>query len=267
VVGLALMLAGFGLRSRLFTGPEDLGVDVEYRALHSTDDILEVPASRVPPVSYTRVVSLDELTVAEKKEAFFDVLLPSVLISMKKLARDRESVARLAAQPAEERSAADADWLAFMQAKYRADDLDDLQRRLVTHPPSIVLAQAAIESGWGTSRFFVQGLNVFGVWSFDADEPRMAARHRRGDHQVYVKRYTSLIESVDDYFTTIARGPYSAFRQGRTNTDDPLALVGHLERYSELGAEYVRRLRATIRANGLTRFDDARLVPDPPEGE
>ena len=61
--------------------------------------------------------------------------------------------------------------------------------RLKTHPTSIVLAQAAIESGWGSSRFYKEANNVFGVWSYSENEPRIKAMEDREGKSVYVKKY------------------------------------------------------------------------------
>ena len=76
-----------------------------------------------------------------------------------------------------------------------------------------------------------------------------------------MKKYRSLIESVDDYFLTIARGPYRGFRHARQQNDDPSLLVNHLTRYSEQGREYTRRLRKVIIKNNLRRYDSCRLDP------
>ena len=98
--------------------------------------------------------------------------------------------------------------------QYKTDDLQTLKRRLLTHPNSIVLAQAAVESGWGKSRFFKEGNNVFGVWSYDPDEPRIPASISREEYRAYLRKYSHIAESVMDYFKTIARAPaYAGFRR------------------------------------------------------
>ena len=76
-----------------------------------------------------------------------------------------------------------------------------------------------------------------------------------------MKKYNSLIESVDDYFLTIARGPYRNFRRERQRHDDPFLLINHLTRYSVQGNRYVRRLRAVIKRNDLQRYDSFYLDP------
>jgi Bax protein len=256
VSGLYLQ-ASYQESARQEAPPEPEGVRVRYHVLRGPEDILPLSGKTLQPVVYRGNLSLAGLPVAEKKKKFFALLLPQILLAKQELADLREEVRRIAGEtdPGPE----DARWLQAMLDRYRAEDADQLLVRLHTHPTSIVLAQAALESGWGTSRFFREGNNVFGVWSFDPAEPRMAAGETRGERRIFVKRYPSLRGSISDYFVTIGRGPYSAFRRARLRQDDPLELIPHLDRYSELGQEYVRRLALTIRSNDMNRFDLYRL--------
>lgn len=233
------------------------GPEVRFLPLTSPDDILPLTAGAVAPITYRGRVSLRGLPVQVKKAKFFALLVPQVLLETRLLAEKRAEVRRIAA--AGDDSPRNATWLEGMLARYRAEDAGDLLRRLEDHPLSVVLAQAALESGWGTSRFFRQANNVFGIWSFDENEPRIAAGEARGERTIWVKAYPSLRGSIADYFLTLGRGPYADFRRARLQQEDPLALVPHLHRYSELGEEYVRRLALTIRANELQRFDRYRL--------
>lgn len=259
-VAAILIAGGLLLRAGYRHGrPQPQGLEVLYRPLRSPEDIESLSGPAVPPVTYTRGVSLADLPVDEKKQKFFDMLLPSVLIAKHKLANLRREIARI--DSLSERTSEEELWLQAMLERYRAENARQLMLRLRDHPNSLVMAQAALESGWGTSRFFREGLNLFGVWSFDENEPRMPAGETRGDCRVYVKRYPSLLGSVEDYFLTLGRGPYSDFRRARTQVRDPLELAEHLENYSELGEEYVRRVALTIRSNDLDRYDAYRLDP------
>lgn len=77
-----------------------------------------------------------------------------------------------------------------------------------------MLAQAAIESGWGSSRFFREANNVFGIWSYNADESRIKAAESRGDDVIYLRSYPDLSGAIQDYFVSLGRAkPYSAFRK------------------------------------------------------
>jgi len=255
-VGLDLR-ADYQQAARQTAPPAPTGLPVRYQPLRPPGDIAPLRGPRVPSIVYRGNISLAELPVKEKKEKFFALLLPQVLLARQELADLRAEVARI--DSVAEPSVEDRLWLAGMLERYRADDVAQLLVRLQDHPSSIVLAQAALESGWGTSRFFREGNNVFGVWSFDETEPRLAAGETRGDRTIWVKRYPSVRGSIDDYFVTIGRGPYRDFRRARLHEDDPLALIPHLHRYSELGDEYVRRLGLTIRSNELHRFDGYEL--------
>ncbi|MGB0732302.1 MAG: glucosaminidase domain-containing protein [Pontibacterium sp.] len=232
---------------------------IVYQAIHSPDDIVALDSSFVRPVAYTQVVSLGGLEVNTKKQKFIDMLMPAILLSKQKIAAKHLRVLALSEQ---EESISDKDkaWLEAQYQAYKAKDSNDLLSKLQSHPNSIVLAQAAIETGWGTSRFFLEANNIFGVWSFNPKEPRIAASESRDGTTIYVKKYGSLIEAVDDYFLVIARGtPYSRFREARLTSQDPIALVGYLDKYSEIGDEYVKRLRTVIRYNNMQRYDDYQL--------
>lgn len=187
------------------------------------------------------------MTVAEKKVRFQELMLPAV----NKVHAELES----AYLKAEQALAAGAD-LSAMREEYRAVTDKGLLGALKPHPVSIVLAQAAMESGWGTSRFFVEANNAFGVWSFNPDEPRIAAADKRGDKTVYVKRYRTLEGSIRDYYRTLARGEkFAIFRSQRLTTDDPFKLVTKLDSYSEKGALYCEELAGLIRHNEFQQYD------------
>ena len=131
--------------------------------------------------------------------------------------------------------------------------------RLKTHPTSIVLAQAAIESGWGTSRFYIEANNVFGIWSYSENELRIKAMEDREGKSVYVRKYDVLPESIISYFKTIARGPYSEFRTAREKISEVSVLISYLEVYSELREEYVKRLDQLIQYNNFEKYDSYTL--------
>ncbi len=242
-----------------------VGLEVVYQSLSSSVDIAALTGGIAPPVVYTNVVSLEELPSSQRKTKFLEMLLPSVLIAKHQLAELRSEIERVSALPNPDPE--EQVWLNELMARYRVEDADQLLHRLQVHPNSIVLAQAAIESGWGSSRFFREGLNVFGVWSFDPSEPRLAAGVERKDQRVYVKKYETILGSVQDYFVTIGRGPFADFRQARTQTLDPMALVTYLKKYSELGDEYISRVSTVIRTNDLHRYDTYHLECDVEEIE
>ena len=140
---------------------------------------------------------------------------------------------------------------------YRAKNDKELINKLIVHPKSIIIAQAAIESAWGKSRFFKQGNNIFGVWSFNKNEPRIRTLKKRSDGKYrYTKKYSSLEQSVEDYLVMIGRvSVYNTFRIKRIYTKNPYQLTKYLNKYCELGYKYTNKINKFIRSNNLTRFD------------
>jgi Bax protein len=228
--------------------------DILYKDINSLDDIVDINDRIVQPIAYTNVVSLSVYDVKTRKQKFIDMMLPAILISKDKLRIKRERATGLLKKQA--LSTGESIWIDKLKQTYRTQDPNKLLLRLNDHPTSIVLAQAAIETGWGSSRFFLEANNVFGVWSFDTNEPRVKASEMREGKAVYVKKYRSLIEAVDDYFITIGRGPYADFRKHRATTRDVKNLVHHLDTYSEISDEYVNRLHSVIKSNNLQKYDD-----------
>ncbi len=151
-----------------------------------------------------------------------------------------------------------ADQLEHYHKSFGTDNDQQLLAALKPHPVSIVMAQAAIESGWGTSRFYREANNIFGVWSHSSDEPRIAARGKRNGKTIWLKRYSSLDDSIRDYYQLLAKGrPYKAFRFARLKTDDPHKLIPYLSAYSERRAEYTKQVSQVLRQNRFSRYDSS----------
>ena len=187
------------------------------------------------------------ISVQEKKANFKAAIVPAVNKVYTDLMEQYLEIEK-------DLQAGNGDNYAKLQQQYRATNNDELLMALKPHPQSIAIAQAALESSWATSRFFREANNVFGVWSFSADEPRIAAGKKRGDKTIWIKKYSSVEDSVRDYYRTLARGgAFKEFRQLKMETNDPFKLVKKLDRYSELGAKYGEELTAIIKFN---KFDD-----------
>lgn len=190
------------------------------------------------------------ISVAEKKARFKEMIIPAVNDIYANLMQSYQVVVNLI------ETDANSDKLAKLRTEYKAKDNNELLMALKPHPKSIAIAQAAMESSWATSRFFREANNIFGVWSFNQNEPRIAAGEQRGDKTIWIKKYVSVEDSVRDYYRTIARGSaYKEFRQLKMVTDDPYELVKKLDRYSEIGAEYGKELTAIIRFNKFNEYD------------
>ncbi|PHS59246.1 MAG: hypothetical protein COB17_01615 [Sulfurimonas sp.] len=143
-----------------------------------------------------------------------------------------------------------------LKEEYKVDTDKKLLMAIKPHPKSIVLAQAAIESAWATSRFFKQANNIFGLWSINKKEPRIAALEKRGKYTIWLKKFVSLEDSMRSYYKLLAKSPaYSEFRQLKMQTDDAYLLTKKLNKYSERGIEYCSQIEKLIRYNKFTKYD------------
>ncbi|MBU1668055.1 glucosaminidase domain-containing protein [bacterium] len=226
------------------------------KKLRTANDIKIFKTTKIEPINYTNTISLNKLQVSEKKQKFFHMILPAILISKENLRLKRERVLSLMSTPAEELPQEDKEFLENLYETYKTTDNKQLASRLRTHPVSIILAQAAIESAWGESRFFKKGNNIFGMWSYNKNEPRIKANGNRNGKSIYVKKYATLSDAIDDYFVVIGRGAYKNFRKQRKITDDPLQLVQYLVNYCELREQYTNKLKKFIVQNKLRKFDE-----------
>lgn len=237
-------------------------------AQNSTINLVDISGnlpSDIRPISnpvnayvYKKAIDLSELDVQNKKQVFINIMLPSILLAKHQLEEDRIKVLALE-KKRESLSDEEERYLANLKKDYKCHTSKELLLRLSTHPTSIVLAQAAIESGWGTSRFYKEANNVFGIWSYSKNEPRIKAMEDREGKSVYVRKYDALPESIISYFKTIARGPYSEFRAAREKISEVSVLISYLEVYSELREEYVKRLDQLIQYNKFEKYDSYRL--------
>ena len=197
---------------------------------------------------------IPETSVQEKKAQFKSTIVPAVNKVYTDLMQRYQEVLELT------QIAGNSEQLSALRQEYKATDNDELLMALKPHPQSIALAQAAMESSWATSRFFREANNVFGIWSFRENEPRIPAGKTRADKVIWLKKYSSVEASIRDYYRTLARGDaYSEFRILKMETNDPYALIQKLDRYSEKGAEYGEELSAIIRFNNFVAYDQQQL--------
>jgi Bax protein len=208
-----------------------------------------------------------ELDVDLKKRRFFDYLTPMIADINAALSRDRQRVQAIREdfEQGNEPGWANRRWLRKLAMKLDVpiEDLDTgdalalLERRTGTVPESLVLAQAAIESGWGTSRFATEGNNYFGQRCYQPGcgiEPLAV----NGSTDFGLARFGSVAESVESYILNLNTHPeYRTLRVRRQSLRDSgaavtgLALVGELAAYSERGSEYVAEVTALILSNNL----------------
>jgi Bax protein len=240
--------------------------DLDYRLREVRDRTAGVP--RV--VADTVPRDLAELRDVDRRKAvFFKMVLPLVLMVNEELLAERARIQAMAdTATAGPLPPEDAAWLARRYQSYRVEpgDLDGLLRKVDAIPPSLALAQAAIESGWGTSRFAREGNALFGqwVWGDNADGIVPEARPDGMTHRI--RAFETPLEAVAAYIKNL--NTHRAYRDLRTiraqkrRRGEPLsgmALADGLEAYSEKGADYIRIVRQVISANRLRPLDAARL--------
>lgn len=230
------------------------------KSIRSPEDIVGINDSLIVPYVYTNTISLATLPVSEKKQKFFDMMLPAVLVAKTNLDLTRKEVETLSKK--KELSSSDKVFLSRLMKKFKTTNIQQLNVRLHTFPVSIVLAQAAIESGWGTSRFFLEGNNPFGIWSFDPKHNRMAASSTRDGTKVYLRKFKNLEQAINAYYVMLAtRQPFTAFRKARLKTNNPDILIQSLKMYSERRESYINDLSLLIRTNHLNHYDSCKLIP------
>lgn len=204
--------------------------------------------------------------VTEKKAAFFSYLYSRIALVNSRILLERAHLGQL--QQKTDLDEDDIRWLAAQAERLRVDEENGsdemfrlLLRRLDTIPPSLVLAQAANESAWGTSRFAQQGNNLFGQWCFSRG-CGMVPLHRPEGASHEVARFRSAYHSVRAYVQNLNRHPgYAIFRslraEARARGEQPtgIQLAAGLGAYSERGDAYIREIRSMIRYNNLVWYD------------
>lgn len=260
ILFISLLVTELGFSSQL-KAQKISQIRVIKKKIHSPDDIVKIQGSSVVPYVYTNAVSLSHLPVQEKKQKFFDMLLPSVLIAKTHLDLTRKQVKTLAQKKT--LTPSDSAFLLPLMKKFKTNNIHILAGRLQTFPVSIILAQAALESGWGSSRFFLQGNNIFGMWSFDSTQNRMAASSHRNGIKIYLQKFDNIEESIDAYYVMLGtRHVFASFRTARGKTNNPLVIIDSLKMYSERGNAYINDLARIIRANHLQKYDSYKIAPN-----
>ena len=204
--------------------------------------------------------------VKKRKEFFIQIILPLILEENKNISLDRKRLFNIINKS--NNSVAEKNWL---NKKYRqygipSRDLSILKRRMDIVPVSLAIAQAAKETGWGTSRFAQQGNALFGQWTWSGEGLKPKEAEKNEGHKVM--RFNVLQASVRAYQRNInTHSSYRDFRLARAKLRDSgdaldsLILSGYLDKYAETGNEYVKVLQKIIKQNNLKDFDDAKLLP------
>lgn len=212
-----------------------------------------------------------------RKALFFAAVLPHILAVEQQIEANRRRLLALNSKllNGEPVLAEEAQFLRALAVEYRvapgSDGLIDLARlipRVDSVPVSLALAQAALESGWGASRFAQDGNALFGqITSGDGMDTGAADLAEAG---YAIRQFDGLAQSIRGYIVNLGRhAAYTDFRDARDRLRlagaplDPMALLPHLEPYCGCGPDYPEQLRQIIIDNHLVDFDGATLTTGP----
>ena len=202
----------------------------------------------------------------KRKNLFFQIILPLVIEENNKIKLDRRKLFSILNK--NHNTDLEKKWLnsKFKQYGVLNKDLSTLKVRMDIVPVSLAIAQAAKETGWGTSRFALEGNALFGQWTWSGEGIKPAGADDDATHKVM--KFKILKSSVRAYQRNLnTHSSYKQFRMARAELRDnkakldSLLLVNYLDKYAETGKEYTKILKQIIQQNNLIDFDDVKLLP------
>ena len=202
----------------------------------------------------------------ERKNLFIQIVLPLILEENKQIKLDRKKLFLILNRS--NNSKLEKKWLnlKFKQYGVKNKDILTLKIRMDEIPASLAIAQAAKETGWGTSRFALEGNALFGQWTFTGKGLKPLEADSTKSHKVM--KFQVLQASVRAYFRNLnTHSSYRKFRKHRADARDnnekldSLVLSDYLDEYAATGVEYTTILKKIIKQNSLKDFDDAELLP------
>ena len=223
---------------------------------------------KVKPIYLTKLPK-DIKTLGDtktKRELFIKIILPLILYENEKIIDDRKRLFKILGKNFN--SPGEKVWLnrRFKEYKIKDKDLAELKMRLDIIPVSIAVAQAANESGWGTSRFALEGNALFGQWTWS--KKGISPKNKDPDQSHKILQFQILKASVRAYKNNLnTHNAYKEFREVRAKlrqsgtTITGLALIKYLKRYASIGEKYTELIEGIMVQNSLTDFDKANLLP------
>ncbi len=205
-------------------------------------------------------------SVKKRKELFIQIVLPLIIEENARIKFDRKKLFVILNK--NNNSKLEREWLIEKLKQYgvKNNDLSTLKIRMDEIPVSLAIAQAAKETGWGSSRFAQEGNALFGQWTWSGEGIRPAAVDKDAKHKV--AKFKILKASVKAYQRNLNTHPsYKSFRKERAIQRDndgklnSLELVKYLDKYAETGVEYTKILQKIIRQNSLNDYDDVEILP------
>jgi len=223
---------------------------------------------KVKPIYLTKLPK-DLKTLGDtktKRELFIKIVLPLILHENEKIIDDRKRLFKILGKNFN--SPGEKVWLnrRFKEYKIEDKDLAELKMRMDIIPVSIAVAQAANESGWGTSRFALEGNALFGQWTWS--KKGISPKNKDPDQSHKILQFQILKASVRAYKNNLnTHNAYKEFREVRAKlrqsgtTITGLALIKYLKRYASIGEKYTEIIEGIMVQNSLTDFDKANLLP------
>ena len=205
-------------------------------------------------------------STVKKRELFIKIVLPLILDENEKISSDRKKLFKIINKNFN--TVGERVWLKRRFKEYKIDDQDlsKLKMRMDIIPVSLALAQAANESGWGTSRFALEGNALFGQWTWSKKGISPSKKDKNKNHKVL--QFQVLKASVRAYKNNLnTHNAYKEFREMRATLKEEgknvtgLDLAKYIKSYAAIGEKYVVLIEDIIRINSLTDFDKANLLP------
>ena len=223
---------------------------------------------KVKPIYLTKLPK-DLKTLGDtktKRELFIKIVLPLILDENNKIAEDRKKLFKILGKNFN--TVGERVWLKRRFKEYKIEDKDfsKLKMRMDIIPVSIALAQAANESGWGTSRFALEGNALFGQWTWS--KKGISPKNKDPDQSHKILQFQILKASVRAYKNNLnTHNAYKEFREVRAQLRQEgkqivgLDLTKYIKNYAAIGEKYVAIINDIIEINSLTDFDKANLLP------
>ena len=202
----------------------------------------------------------------KRKKLFIQIILPIILEENNRIRLNRKKLFSILNK--NHNSDIEKKWLnkKFKQYGVINRDVSTLKMRMDEIPVSLAIAQAAKETGWGTSRFALDGNALFGQWTWSGEGIKPAGADNNSKHKVM--KFKILKASVRAYQRNLnTHKSYRQFRMARAELRDndveldSLILANYLDKYAQTGKEYIKIIKQIIKQNSLKDFDDAKILP------
>ena len=247
-----------------------------YEEIKSAYDLIGYTwtSEKVPRIFVKRIPEeIKKMEGSERRHFFIQLLVPLVLLENEKIAAEHDKIVPIAAK--KNWSAEDVKIIAEIAEKYNIIDegqdisaIDEDEKEKIRYfldhkirpvPPAIAIGQAALESGWGTSRFVFEGNNLFGHVSPD---PTKGIKPKNwSGNQRHIRIFDSIQDSISAYMLNLNRNrAYNKFRwYRRTHPNNLSKMAEGFDKYAIIKEAYVGRLQSVMFKFGVYKINNAKL--------